>query len=115
MLFRSLPVNRITRIFAGLVVMGFGGFILAEETFPAMGIGGALIICGLSVIISQSVMIWRERPDPYDLSRLWETEPQPEEPEEDGQEHYLSYCHHCGGSMSEVYSICPHCGTPLGA
>ncbi len=70
---------------------------------------------------------WRQRLNRkrYDLNtlrvvdeRMKTREQQREEPEADtpkAAERNHIYCHHCGASMSQKYSICPDCGIPLGS
>ena len=64
---------------------------------------------------------WRNR-NRYDLNKLRivdeRQKARPEEPEADAptaapRNH--AYCRHCDSSMSQAYSICPHCGIPLGS
>lgn len=67
---------------------------------------------------------WRNR-SRYDLSKLREVDTllktkaqNKAEPEADAPlaaAHNHIYCHHCGSSMSQAYSICPECGIPLGS
>lgn len=64
---------------------------------------------------------WRDK-GRYDLNKLRQVderikqkesaEPEPDSPT--AAPRTLIYCHHCGDSMSQAYSICPGCGTPLG-
>ena len=67
---------------------------------------------------------WRDR-SRYNLSKLREVDTRlkiktqnKEGPEADA--HIAAarnhiYCHHCGASMSQAYSICPECGIALGS
>jgi uncharacterized paraquat-inducible protein A len=85
---------------------------VAAGSAPPIGL--SLIAVGLCLCLYQGVQMWRERRDPYDLSRLWEDVPVKEEPEEDAKFRNMILCHRCGASMSAKYSICPQCGVPLG-
>jgi uncharacterized paraquat-inducible protein A len=110
MLFRNSPANRITRLVAAVVLACLGGGLLGVVSPPGLIMVGV----GLAIAGYQGVQMWRERPDPYDLSRLWDKPNLPEEPEEDGRLRELAFCHRCGASMSTKHSICPQCGVPLG-
>jgi uncharacterized paraquat-inducible protein A len=112
---RRSPVNPVTRIVAAIVVMAFSLVVIASGGPLLRGIG--LILAGIGLVaLLPAVAQWRrERPDPYDLSRLWEEAPEEGEPEEVEEDDGLLYCHRCGAAMSKVYSICPECGTPLGS
>lgn len=77
---------------------------------PAVGI--PLTCAGLALGVWRGVIAWRGRPDPYDLSRLWEHEP--DEPDEDEfAVRDLAYCHICGHAVAEPYARCPDCGNAL--
>jgi uncharacterized paraquat-inducible protein A len=109
--FRMEPANRIMRLFAGLVLMGFGAPLFLYHSLPAMLLG--LLICGtgLGVVAWQGWRMWQEREDPYDLNRLWDKPPaEPDKALEMRGDENLVYCHRCGISMSEAHSICPKCG-----
>jgi uncharacterized iron-regulated membrane protein len=110
MLFRVGPANRITRLVAALIVAALGAPLIV----PAPPLGLSLFGIGMIAAIVQGIAMWRERRDPYDLSRLWETAPIKAEPEEDDKERTMALCHRCGASMSAKHSICPQCGVPLG-
>lgn len=115
MLFREHPRPRIVRIFAGLVIMGIGGAMLACQGVSILPFSLMLIVIGLSTATRQATLAWREREDPYDLSTLWDTPPVVYLPEEvDEPPRPLVYCHRCGASMPEAYGLCPGCGTYLG-
>lgn len=114
MLFRGGSYNRITRLFAGLVLAGMGAPMLVFRNPPILLVGVAICGIGLGVVVWQGVQMWRERPDPYDLNRLWDTPPaEPDQPKETPDDGDLIYCHRCGVSMSEAHAICPQCGNFL--
>ena len=110
MIFRISPTNRVTRLVAAIIVICFSGALISSA--PPL----ALLAAGIGVTAAcyQGVQMWRERRDPYDLSRLWETPNAPEQPEEDGKVRTMAFCHRCGASMPTHHSICPQCGVPLG-
>ncbi len=111
MLFRGDSANRITRLFAGLALMGAGTWLIAFWNPVSSLIGVTICGIGLSVVVWQSVQMWRERPDPYDLNRLWDKPAsEPDQPLETPADAKLIYCLRCGVSMSEIHAICPQCG-----
>jgi hypothetical protein len=116
MFFKRWPVNRITRIVAILVLMSFAAPLLLSSIFLEFMLGCFLLLVGFCTVIIQAIAMWRERPGRYDLKRLkliLDSE-DVDEQEAERYERILAVCHHCGASMSERYSICPSCGTPLG-
>ncbi len=113
MLFRGAPANRITRLFASLVVVAMGAPLIVFRNTTLLLMGLAFCAIGLGAAAWQGIQMWRERPDPYDLTRLWDDPPL--EPEETNHVRDMIYCHRCGSSMSEVHSVCPQCGSPLGS
>ena len=116
MLFRGGAYNRITRLFAGLVVLAMGAPLLLFRNPAILLVGLAICGVGVGAVVWQGVQMWRERPDPYDLNRLWDTAPaEPETPPEKPTDANMVYCHRCGSSMSEVHAICPQCGNFLGS
>lgn len=114
MYFRGAPINRITRLMAGVALLAFGGYALLTGLWFLDLVGIAVVLVGLGAVVVQGRAMWRERSDPYDLSKLWDKPPVIEEPEEDNKERTLAYCHHCGASLPEAYGICPQCGRPMG-
>ena len=111
MLFRGGNYNRITRLFAGLALMGMGTWLIAYWNPISSLVGFTICGSGIGVVIWQSVQMWRERPDPYDLNRLWDKPaPEPDQPLETPADKDLIYCHRCGVSMSAIHAICPQCG-----
>ncbi len=103
------PYRRWLRVVAALVLMALSTPLLYP--FPPLRIG--LIALGAGIAIYQGVQMWRERPDPYDLSRLYETLPDEPENDDDPDREFI-YCHRCGGSLPAHHSICPQCGGVLG-
>jgi hypothetical protein len=89
------------------------GCLLLFSGLPLAGL--LLFFVGLVLAVWQSLAMARNRPDPYDLSRLWETEPEPaDEPDEDwGDSKDLGYCYSCGHAVPEPYARCPDCGRPV--
>lgn len=108
--------TRLIRLVASVTLACFSATLFGVA--PPLALVG--IVIGLAAAGYQGLQMWRERRDPYDLSRLWDTPlnsaelDKAEEPEEDGKTRTLALCHRCGASMSTRYSICPHCGVPLG-
>jgi hypothetical protein len=116
MLFSGGVANRMTRLFAGLVVMAMGAPLLLFRNPMILLVGAVISGIGLGAAIWQGVQMWREREDPYDLNRLWDTPPaEPETPQETPDDASLVYCHRCGASMSDVHAICPQCHNFLGS
>jgi uncharacterized paraquat-inducible protein A len=99
-------------LIASILVAGMGALLLFSG-MPLIGI--PLFFGGLALAIWQGITLVQNRPDPYDLSRLWETEPAPEdEPDEDwGEDKSLGFCHNCGHAVPEPYARCPECGTTV--
>jgi hypothetical protein len=100
------------RLIASILVAGMGCLLF----FSGVAIVGApLFVVGIALSIWQVIVLVQNRPDPYDLSRLWETEPEPaDEPDEDWDDtENLGYCHGCGHSVPEPYARCPDCGRPV--
>ena len=97
------------RLVAAIVLMALSTPFLSP--FPPLGIG--LMATGAGIALYQAVQMWRERRDPYDLSRLFEQ--QTDEPEDtDDTDREMIFCHRCGVSVPGTYSLCPECGGVLG-
>ena len=97
-------------LIASVLVAGMGCLLY----FSGLAlVGGPLFLGGLALTAWQGIVLVRSRSDPYDLSKLWETEPEPaEEPDEDwGENKSLGFCHNCGHAVPEPYARCPDCGT----
>ena len=103
---RHHPRYRWLRMAAALALGGFGSVACQGETAVAL----ALLVSGLVTAMYQGVQLWRERPDPYDLSRIWEAGPDPEVFEEGHPEKGFRMCRHCGLAFPEDYAVCPDCG-----
>ena len=99
-----------------LVLMSFAVPLLLYSILPLFLLGCLLELAGLAAVIYQAILMWRERPDRYDLNRLRLVMEREEADEEEGEryERNLVVCHRCGASMADFHSICPSCGTPLG-
>ena len=114
MFFRGGAYNRITRLFAGLILMAMGAPMLVFRNPAIVLVGLSICGIGLGVVMWQGGQMWRERPDPYDLNRLWDKPPpEPDKPLETPADEDLIYCHRCGVSMSGIHAICPQCGSFL--
>ena len=121
MFFRGHPINRPTRIVAALVIMSIGAPMLFTGLWAFVVLGAVFTGIGVFSAGVESwrwFLDWKHRPDPYDLTRLWE-EPLPEkahalEPEEDDVEREYPLCHRCGDAVAPGYAVCPHCGCFLG-
>ena len=99
-------------LIASVLVAGMGA-LLCFSSLSLVGI--PLFLIGLALAVWQGAVLVRNRPDPYDLSRLWEAEPEPaDEPDEDwGDNKSLGFCHGCGHAVPEPYARCPDCGRPV--
>ena len=115
MLFRGGAHNRITRLFAGLALLGMSVPMLVFRNPTILLVGLAICGVGLGTVGWQGFQMWRERADTYDLTRLWDTPPpESDTPQETPPDATLIYCHRCGSSMAQVHAICPQCGNFLG-
>lgn len=116
MLFRVSPTNWAARLCAAAVVAALGGLMILSAGPPLRWAGWLIIAisvaAGIPAIVSGVVSL-RDRPDRYDLNRLWEKEPDSVDPEAEEKRRDLAYCHHCGASCPEAYAICPDCGNKL--
>ena len=75
-------------------------------------IGGSLLLIAAGVTVREMLLMWREREDPYDLSRIWDEAPDPEVPEGANRDLELAFCRHCGTASPNTYGVCPECGNP---
>jgi hypothetical protein len=116
------PVGKTAlRAVASLVIIAFGVQAGALGPLP-VSIPGILICAAgaltLVYALYQGAQELRTRPDPYDLSRLFDEPPaeKPEEPEEldADRDRELIYCHQCGASMPSTVAHCLDCGHRLG-
>lgn len=109
-------VRRWSAVIASLLIAALGWLLLFGGS-PLFGL--PVLALGLGLAAWKGVRIWRSRPDPYDLSKLWEREPegydpeidQPEEEGEESREH--AFCHNCGHAVARPFARCPDCGNPL--
>ena len=104
--------RRIAGLIAALVVAAFGAALLASAV-PLLG--GLLLVLGVGFAFWQVRLLRASRRDPYDLSRLWEREPEPEEEaDEDAvEDEGTLYCHSCGHAVPRRFHVCPECRRPL--
>jgi hypothetical protein len=107
-----------TRLIASLVLVAFGVFMGAIRP-GLLGLPGKVVaLAGLFGLVHSGRQIyqwWVNRPDPYDLAKLWEeTPPEPEEPSREAESDALVLCHRCGSSMPPHIGVCPECGSRLG-
>ncbi len=109
--------RRIAGLIAAILLIAMGG-VLAVGAPPPLGI--ALLAVGLGAAVWQAHRLYAERRDPYDLSRLWETEPErPSEPDEEeeamaaGEDDGTLYCHSCGHAVPRQFHFCPGCRRQL--
>jgi hypothetical protein len=99
-------------LIAAMLVLAFGGLLLPAA--PPLGI--ALLLAGGGIAVWQARRILAARPDPYDLSRLWEREPDPPSEAEEtnlDEDNDILYCHSCGHAVPTRFHRCPDCGRPL--
>lgn len=77
-------------------------------------VGAGLVLLGLFGGLWHIRQILSGRRDPYDLSRLWEEEPSPDEADEAAvEDEGTLYCHSCGHAVPRALHRCPDCGRPL--
>lgn len=92
-----------------IVFMGLG--LLSVS--PLVGV--SLLLLGAAGMVWQGQKLYAERADPYDLSKLWERDEDPDEPDEvdtEGHEDTM-LCHHCGHAVPRPFARCPECGLQL--
>jgi hypothetical protein len=102
--------NRFLRLAAALALAAFGA--LALGVFVPLGIG--VMAAGLAAAGYQGAQMWRERPGPYDLSRIWEEGPDPEVPEGANWDLEVAMCRNCGLGVPNHIKICPECVHVIG-
>ena len=112
MLFRVSPANWAASLGAAVAVAAFGGIVLLPHWSGWLAIALAAA-AGIPAAMGGIVAL-RNRPDRYDLNRLWEKEPDTVDEEAEEKYRDLAYCHHCGASCPATYDICPGCGNRLG-
>ena len=104
--------RRAAGLIAAILLMAMGG-VLAIGV-PPLGI--PLLMVGMGAAVWQAHRMYAERSDPYDLSRLWDREPEPpaeadeESPQEDDG---TLYCHSCGHAVPRQFHVCPDCHRQL--
>ena len=103
--------RRTAGLIAALLVAAFGAIVLPGSRL----IGAALLAVGIGAALWQIRELFDARRDPYDLSRLWEREPEPpDEPDETlTEDEGTLYCHSCGHAVPRQFHRCPECHRPL--
>ena len=98
-------------LIAAVLVAAFGGLL----AFSTPVLGAALLVVGIVAVLWQGRQLLDARRDRYDLSRLWEREPEPpDEPDEsDLEDDGTLYCHACGHAVPRQFHRCPECNRPL--
>ena len=99
------------RLLAAIVAAAFILPLVLDGSLAIRIAGGAVILLCIGIAAQSGFALYRQRPDPYDLSRLWEEAP--EEPSPVEQPLDLAYCHVCGASCPQAYATCPQCGNRL--
>jgi len=105
--------RRAAGLLAALLVVAIGAALLSAA--PLVGV--LLLVVGAGAALWQGRQLLAARRDPYDLSRLWEREPEPEdEADEDAvsDDEGTLLCHACGHAVPHPLRVCPECGRPLG-
>lgn len=104
-------LRRASGLIAAVVLAAFGGALL----FSAPPLGALLVAVGGGAVFWQIRHLLASRRDPYDLSRLWEREPEPPEEadEEAVEDEGTLYCHSCGHAVPRAFHACPECRRPL--
>jgi hypothetical protein len=114
---QTSPVTVAIRLTASLLLLVFGiSALLSAGLFLLPGL--ALAAGGIAGLVYTGLQFARERrdrPDPYDLTKLWDKPPpEPEVPERESYDDDLVLCHRCGASMPAHVGICLECGNRLG-
>jgi hypothetical protein len=99
------------RRWVGVVALMLAGITLALflGNRVLFGVVMVLTLGGCAVLV---VHVLRNREDPYDLSRLNESAPMPEDGFE-GPEDKSGYCPVCGSFVESPYEPCPKCGSAV--
>lgn len=106
-------LRRAAGLIAALLVIVIGVVLLPAA--PPFGV--LLLVVGAGAAVWQARQLLASRRDPYDLTRLWEREP---EMEDEADENAVSddeetlLCHACGHAVPHPLRVCPECGRPLG-
>lgn len=101
-------IRRHAGLIAALILLSGGGFLLGVSPMfgaPLMALGGVAAAINVALLM-------RRRDDPYDLSKLYDTEPMPEDGHE-GPRDKAGYCPVCGGYVESPYKPCPRCGSAV--
>jgi hypothetical protein len=107
------PYGRFTGLASGIACLVLAG-MLALVGYWGMLVGAALALAGVGLIVRWWLGRRAER---YDLKRLWEPEPEPEEPWEDtvpADEEGSAYCGWCDEANPVGVRRCVRCGRELG-
>jgi len=99
------------RPWTGVVAFLLVGAVLAMLLGRTLLSGGVLLLT-LAGCAYLAVDAFRKREDPYDLARLHETAPMPEDGRE-GPEDKSGYCPVCGAFVESPYEPCPRCGSAV--
>jgi hypothetical protein len=99
------------RRWVGVVAVFLAGVTLALLLgHPVISGVVSVLTCVCCVVMSANVL--RRRDDPYDLRRLNETLPLPEDGSE-GPEDKTGYCPVCGHFVESPFQPCPKCGSAV--
>lgn len=109
-------IRRYAGLIAALLLIAFGlGFVLGGSS-RALGLA-LVLIGGVAAALQVRALAAEPKPDPYDLSRLWERDSDGEEAEEADEDAIdddgTLYCHSCGHAVPRAYGSCPDCRRPL--
>ena len=104
-------VRQTAGLIAVVLVAAMGCLFLSA----APPLGALLLVVGVGAAHRQIRQLLAARRDPYDLSRLWEKEPEPpdEADEEAVEDEGTLYCHSCGHAVPRPFHVCPECRRPL--
>lgn len=101
-------IRKAAGLIAALILLTGGAFLMGVSTAfgaPVMALGAAAAAINIALLL-------RRRDDPYDLTKLYETDPMPEDGQE-GPRDKAGYCPVCGGYIESPYKPCPRCGSAL--
>lgn len=98
-------------LIAAVLVAAFGFALMSASTF----LGGGLVVVGAIIGVWHLRNLAQARRNPYDLSRLWEREPEPPDEADETQveDEGTLYCHGCGHAVPHQFHRCPDCNRPL--
>ena len=106
-------LRRAAGLIAALLVLVIGAALLPAA--PLFGV--LLIVIGAGAGVWQGRQLLAARRDRYDLSRLWEREPEQEDAVDEAavdDDDGTLLCHACGHAVPHPLRVCPDCGRPLG-